>query len=65
MSFMDLTHCQAARYEMPTDRAAADIEPVASIASNNAILLGASMAPFANTRRMRKRGFAMSTNKRP
>jgi hypothetical protein len=59
MSFMDFTHCQAARYEMCTDCAAADIEPVAAIASSSAILLGASMAPFANLRLMRKRGFAM------
>jgi hypothetical protein len=65
MWFMDFTHCQAARYEMSTDRAAADIEPVAAMASSSAILLGPSMAPFANMTRMRRRGFAMSTNKRP
>ena len=65
MSLMYFTHCQAERYEMSSDRAAAVIEPVAATASSNAILLGPSVKPFAKVTRMRRCGIAMSANKRP
>ena len=63
MPLTDFTNCQAVRYEISSERAAADIEPFASMASSSAILVGPSIAPFAKIMRMRRRGIAMNTNK--
>ena len=65
MPLTDFTNCQAVRYEISSERAAADIEPFASMASSSAIVVGPSIAPFAKIMRMRRRGIAMNTNKNP
>ena len=61
MPLTDFTNCQAVRYEISSERAAADIEPFASMASSSAIVVGPSIAPFAKIMRMRRRGIAMNT----
>jgi hypothetical protein len=46
MSLTDCTNRQAYRYEISSERAAAVIEPFATMASSSAILVGPNMAPF-------------------
>src|SRR5262249_43437996 len=49
------TSNHARRYDMPSARAAAEIDPVDLIASSNAILPGPMRSPFARSIRMERR----------
>src|SRR5207237_977725 len=49
------TSSQARRYDMPSARAAAEIEPVARMASSSAIFPGPMRSPFSRSMRMDRR----------
>ena len=49
------TRSHARRYDIPSERAAAEIEPVARIASSSAILPGPMRSPLAKSMRMERR----------